>query len=35
MDSVVTTPEIMIAQAGYMTKRIRPGSGGVMLPSSI
>ena len=28
-----TTPEIMIAQAGSMTTRIRLGSGGVMLPN--
>jgi luciferase family oxidoreductase group 1 len=30
---MATTPEIMIARAGYMTKRIRLGSGGVMLPN--
>ena len=30
---LATTPEIMIAQAGYVTKRIRLGSGGVMLPN--
>jgi luciferase family oxidoreductase group 1 len=30
---MATTPEIMIAQAGYLTKRIRLGAGGVMLPN--
>ena len=30
---MATTPEIMIAQAGSMTTRIRLGSGGVMLPN--
>lgn len=30
---VSTTPEIMIAMAGEQTKRIRVGSGGVMLPN--
>ena len=30
---MATTPEIMIAQAGSATKRIRLGSGGVMLPN--
>ena len=30
---MATTPEIMIARAGLMTKRIRLGSGGVMLPN--